>query len=191
MIVIILGGIEIDNIKHEGEIQVLDENSVINSDSLLINKNDIETLIEYYLSSELADKKVVLFRFANTDYYSESAYVQLNGEFVSHPVDSNYTYVAQQTVFFDFDVIELTFNKDGKYMVIPVVASPIDIIGDFNPPPRKCDWLKLLIAIIALILLVWFLELVGVMPLIKKLIWFVITAPFKFIKWLIDKFRGD
>ena len=41
-------------------------------------------------------------------------------------------YCAQQTVFLNFDVIELTFSKEGKEVVIPTVMSPIDIVNGFE-----------------------------------------------------------
>ena len=77
--------------------------------------------------------RIILFRFANTDYYAAPAF--RSG--YSGSINDTDTYVAQQTVFLDFDIIDLTFNKDGVYTVIPVVASPTDVIKDFDPPCRR------------------------------------------------------
>ena len=43
-------------------------------------------------------------------------------------------YYAQQTIFLNFDIIQLTFNKEGVLTVIPVVSDPIDIINPYTPP---------------------------------------------------------
>lgn len=79
-------------------------------------------------------------------------------------------YVAEQTVYLDFDLIETTFYKEGVYTVIPVVSSPIDILGPVTPslpddPIRSgcadsSAWgmsLTLLLIIVALILITWVL----------------------------------
>ena len=61
-------------------------------------------------------------------------------------------YVAQQSVFFDFDVIDLTFNKDGVYTVIPAVSDPIDIVNDLTSPTDMGDDGLGILGIILLIL---------------------------------------
>ena len=149
---------------------------------ILVNADNVDELKEFYAQSVKNNKRVVLFRFANTDYYTAKAYVP----HVSN-VDNTDTYVAQQTVFFDFDVIELTFNKEGVYRVIPVVASPIDIINSYTAPPLEFDWLKALIGlvlVIVLIILLW-----PLLPSVIKFIGWVITLPFKIIKWVINLFK--
>lgn len=105
--------------------------SEIISNNLLINYHDVLRLREFVSLSSLADKKVVLFRFATSDYFSDSLTIRnnSNGQHIS-----NQTYMAWQSVYLDFDIIQLTFNKDGLYTVIPVVASPIDIINPVTPP---------------------------------------------------------
>ncbi len=153
---------------------LVNDKSIV-SDNLFIFEDHVDDFKEYYVSETLKGNKVILFRFANTDYYA----CNVDGR--------DDTYVAQQTLFFNFDIIELTFNKDGKYMVIPVVADPIDIASDITSPPPKFNWLKLIIAIFALFLLLWFLQITGILPLIQNVFWFIITAPFKFIGWLFKR----
>ena len=116
------------------------------SKTLLINQNDIEDLSAYYYAESAKGNHVILFRFANTDYFTAPA----GRTGVSE--DKADTYVASQTVFLDFDIIELTFNSDGTYKVIPVVSSPIDIINDFTAPPTTLNLLKLILFILAVVL---------------------------------------
>ena len=47
--------------------------------------------------------------------------------------DTN-AYLCQMWVQLDFDIIDLTFTKNGVETVIPVIMSPMDIVPDLNPP---------------------------------------------------------
>lgn len=106
----------------------------------------------------------ILFRFAVTDYYASTARFDTagddtwQGEIAMSDPDG---YVAQQTVFLNFDIIYLTFRKDGTEKVIGVVASPIDIINGLDPPddldvPKTgCNWWAAIAYIILAILIVW------------------------------------
>ncbi len=80
-----------------------------------------------------AGNRFVLFRFAKTDYYSSKAYFDSEENDAFTSCDG---YVAQETVFLDFDIISLTFrDESGKETVISVVSNPIDIFNgtDANP----------------------------------------------------------
>lgn len=149
------------------------------SSRLLVNVDDVPHLKEFYDKEVGNGNRVILFRFANTDYYCAPA-------FTPHTeiITNTDTYVAQQTVFFDFDIIELTFNKDGVYRVIPVVSSPTDIINGFSQPPTQLEWWKIILAVLLIILLV--IILWPIMPYIVRFIWWLICLPFKLITWLIQ-----
>lgn len=108
------------------------------SAELFIDENDISAFKEYATAATLRDETTHLFRFAQTDYYSEMGRTTTKNSF-SGTKDSAMR--AQETVFFDFTVISLTFNKEGVYRVIPAVSDPIDIIADITPPPEGSFWL--------------------------------------------------
>lgn len=141
------------------------------SKRLLINSDDVDELKDFFGAAEKNDERVILFRFANTDYYCAPA-------FAPHVqnITKTDTYVAQQTVFLDFDIIELTFNKDGVYHVIPVVSSPMDIVNGFTPPPPKFEWWKVILALLILVLL-----FVLIYPILPHVISFVIFI----FKWVV------
>lgn len=165
------------------------------SSTLLINGSDesLDDFKDFYKESVKDDKTVVLFRFAQTDYLNlpVMAYNSATGKSLSGGVYGKDTYIVQESVFLNFDIIELTFNKAGAYTVIPVVSNPIDIYNDITIPSSGYDWFKIIIALLLLILLLVILNSTGILPLIGKIVVFIITAPFKFIGWLIDKFKGD
>ena len=150
--------------------------------TLLVNEDDVSDLKDFYDNAVDNNERVILFRFANTDYFCDEANVSDSEE--------QHSYVAQQTVFFDFDIIELTFNKDGVYHVIPVVSSPMDIINGFTPPPEEFQWWKIVVALLILILIIYLcypaipfivkLVVVGIKFVIKMLI-----LPFKILAELL------
>ena len=73
---------------------------------------------------------MVLFRFASTSY--DTAPCQVYGDtLLGRGVFREDVYVAKETLFLDFDVIDLTFGKDK---VIPAVSSPINVISGVDPP---------------------------------------------------------
>lgn len=99
------------------------------SSTLLVNASDVSDFKASFGNSVLEDSSLVLFRFATNDYYSQKVLRTGN-----ETLGQEDTYIAQQTVFKDFDIIQLTFHRDGIYKVIPVVSSPLDIINAITPP---------------------------------------------------------
>ncbi len=109
------------------------------SSSLLIDKTDVADFKAYAAAAETKGQTTHLFRFAQTDYYSEMGGTKIKYD---NNIDSPTTcdaMRAQQTVFYDFTVISLTFSKDGVYKVIPAASSPIDIINDVTGPMQGGD----------------------------------------------------
>ena len=154
------------------------------AERLLINANDVSDLKAFYTVEEGKGNRVILFRFANTDYYAAPAF--RSG--YSGSIHDTDTYVAQQTVFLDFDIIDLTFNKDGVYTVIPAVSSPMDIINDFDPPAEEFQWWKMVLSILMIALLI--VVLVPTMPYIVQFVmWAFVTPIQKLIRWIKSKRR--
>lgn len=113
------------------------------ADRLMCQLSDVEKLRSAY---ETEEEILVMFRFAVSDYMaaqgSTSKYETWNNPGLDD-LESSPSYIAQQSVFLDFDIIQLTFkNDDEKMTVIPAVASPIDIIDPITPPTdfSNGDW---------------------------------------------------
>ena len=96
---------------------------------------------------------------------------------------SSRSYMAWESVFFDFDVIDLTFNKEGVYTVIPVVSDPIDVVNGLTSPTDMEDDGVNILALIALILIliVVLVVLMPVLPYIAKGVVWLVCLPFKAI----------
>ena len=173
------------------------------AERLLVNINDVDAIkAEYNNAATISgandeEKVVVLFRFATSDYYSEAVdIIEPNAGFLWS--DKHYegeAYIAQESVFFDFDIIQLTFNKEGVYTVIPVVASPIDVVNDITPPvnmPGELEWWKILLALVLIVLLV--VLLAPVLPyILQGILWVCnqIGRGFKALKRVFRKRKNN
>ena len=159
------------------------------SDRLLVHANDVDAIKAAYndavtvSGADDEEKVLVLFRFATSDYYSEEAdIIKLNNFLWIDKKITGQAYVAQESVFFDFDIIQLTFNKEGEHTVIPVVASPIDIVNDVTRPVNMSSglpWWQALLAALSLILLLFILW--PVLPQIINFVVWLVLLPFKAI----------
>ncbi|MBQ7339223.1 MAG: hypothetical protein IJW43_00010 [Clostridia bacterium] len=168
------------------------------SNRLFVSQSDVEDLKTYYNANK-ENSTVYLFRYQVSDYVSQEATLFEEGSSLGfevwNEVDTN-AYFFQETINLDFDIIDVTFSTGEVETVIPVVSNPIDVVPDGTPPvytesDEGFDFFKLIVGLLLLILLLYFLSATGALPLIGNVLVWILTAPFKFIKWLIDKFRGD
>lgn len=207
-----------DNITDQTPILVLDKDEYLSgnnqdvSDRLFVNYNDVDKIKSAYNQAKTNKEKVILFRFAVSDYYSSDHTQIIKFEEGENWIGENWgenfyydqAYRAKESVFLDFDIIQLTFNKEGVYTVIPVVASPIDIVDDITPPynPAKDKdglpwwvWVLIVIAIIiAVLLIIKYLPYIlkGLFYLIKYLfigIYYVLASPYYLIRWIVNRGR--
>ena len=104
------------------------------ADQLMCQVSDVERLREAY---QMEGEVLVLFRFSVSDYISAQGSMSKYETWDNPGLDdfeSSPAYLAQQSVFLNFDIIQLTFNDNGDMTVIPVVSDPIDIIDPITPP---------------------------------------------------------
>ncbi len=153
---------------------------------LYVHTDDFGEFEKFYKANK-ATKNVFLLRFAVTDYYSNMQTVLTDATWYnpstwqSGTKDTKSTYMAWETVFLDFDIIELTFKRDTTETIIPVVASPIDVVGGITAPIEKdgIAWGKLILALLALILIV--VVLAPILPYVIRAVIWMISLPFKAI----------
>lgn len=99
--------------------------------------------------------------------------------------------MARETVFLDFDIIELTFLRDTTETIIPVVASPIDIVGGISAPIEEdggnaFKWILGLLFLIVLLVI-----LMPVLPYIIKAIVWVLMLPVRLIQAVVKAFHKE
>ena len=126
------------------------------SEKFYVGKEDVKRIKENARKDLKKDKVPVLLRFAITDYYASTARFDYAEEDAFEMSEQD-GYVAQETVFLNFDVISLTFvDPDGAgAVVIGAVSDPIDIINGLTPPSdlkvEETSWFKIVVRLVLLI----------------------------------------
>ncbi len=159
--------------------------------NLYIDESDYTEFKSYYDKATKKKETVYLFRYYQSDYtcYEAIEYERGKGDWTLLGTEFDYKYVdtnayfMQMWVQLDFDIIDLTFTKDGVKTVIPVIMSPMDIAADGAPPvittKNNLKWWQILLGIIALIFIIWLL--LKLSPLIVFVVGKVVVLPFKAI----------
>ena len=195
------------------------------ADRLYIAEEDVAELRAEFALGQLKKENTVLFRFDTSTYDCQYAGVYIipdsNTELpregvlvgayipVQRYVENDYNaaefdeVLISETVYLDFDIISLTFkDEEENETVLPVVSSPIDVIGGYTPPldtdyhtGGDSTWVWILIAVVvAVVLILLLIFCPQVFVIIFKAIFFVISLPFRAIAALvkaIQKSRAD
>ena len=123
------------------------------SERFFVGKEDVARIKKNAKEDLAHDKVPVLLRFAVTDYYASTARFDYAEEDTFEMSDHD-GYVAQETVFLDFDVLSLTFDSGYREHIIGVVAEPIDIINGLTPPSdlkvEETSWFKIVVRLVLL-----------------------------------------
>lgn len=142
------------------------------ADKMLIAVEDVPSFKQYVQTSISNDGTVVLFRFANTEYYSNVAH----GYSPEDGWIEDIAFTAEENVFLNFDIMTLGFYDGYEYTVIPVVSSPIDIVSDIVGPvfpdllPTLDGWgimdyiyfaLMVIVAVLILVVLYGLLDMIS------------------------------
>lgn len=117
------------NVSPFEEVKQTSLNSSSIASDLLINENDIESFKTFCNVSYGKKEVPYLFRFAVSDYYSRPVTRSTTSG------SSDDSYLAQETVFFDFNIITMTFKGEEDYYTLAVMHSPVDVIAGVEPPP--------------------------------------------------------
>lgn len=167
-------------------------------DNYFIAESDYNDFRDYVKAAKNKKETVYLFRYYQSEYfavelvegkYKTGLHMETIGD-MNRPVYGRYftdtdtnAYLCQMWVQLDFDIIDLTFTKDGVETVIPVIMSPMDIAADGTPPlvttKDGSAWWKIILGIIAFVIIV--LLLLKFAPAVVFVIGKVILFPFKCI----------
>ena len=108
---------------------------------LLVAESRIEGLRQYQSEAAAQDRIVYILRVGVTNYRAcevEFHDSREGGWFQSSKIDDGY--IAQDTVYLDFDIIHLGFVLKDKVTIIAAVSDPIDIFVTPTPPPDMDDF---------------------------------------------------
>lgn len=163
------GKLETETISNLSPIVIVDDSAVIGShatiaERLCIDESDVSDFLQTFNQNKVEGKKTVLFRFAVTDYETYNLWAECNKTFHCG-IHNEVGYLAQQTVFLDFDIIWLKFIKAGQSTVIPCVSSPIDVFHGLTPPlePGNNLWAIIIAVVVVVVLVIVLFKLLKVL----------------------------
>lgn len=165
-------------------------------DEFFIAETDYNDFRDYVKAAKNKNETVYLFRYKQSEYfavelvegkYKTGLHMETIGD-LTRPVYGTYftdidtnAYLCQMWVQLDFDIIDLTFTKDGVETVIPVIMSPMDIAADAAPPlvttKDRANILGIILGIIVFIVIV--ILLLKFCPVVIFVIGKVLLFPFK------------
>lgn len=163
-------------------------------DSLLISPSDYDEFKRAYDKAIIEEETMFLFRYRVAPYISVNANCYLFNKLgTGSTVASKNHYFFETYVSLNFDVIDVSFVKDGVETFIPVAVSPMDHIPTATGPTEIKDlydtdgvvnWLKVILIILLSAVVVWILNKIGLLPYVMKGIYYIITWPYYLIKWI-------
>ena len=181
-------------------IQIVDDDNVQDLEGKLYLDNRYKTDVKkMYKEAKSRGDNMYVFHFAASDYNSYQVYSCSN--FWDGPKQWVFGsdeggFVCREDIFMDFDMLQMTFERDGVQTVLPVQMSPINLIGelqlpdDYNPPEGIPKWVIIVIAIMLIVLSLAFLPvllpiLLPVLRWVLKALAWVVLLPFRLLWWLL------
>ena len=156
----------------------------------LVNIADVTAIKNAYSSAKSRNETLFLFRFDISDYFAKNQTLYYYDTTLIdewEPSDAT-AMVCMQSYYADFDIISLTFDKNGVETVIPVVHTPKDFVGDITTPSEvkpMIKWDALIGVVLGLVLLFLFRK-----P-ISSGVGVVAEGISKGVKWLKNKKDND
>lgn len=110
------------------------------SDVLYFAESDESNLRNCLAKADASDQSMYLVRFNVSQYYQRSLAARFNGK--SYGGDNSVAYVAEQDIYLNLHVLELTYkNESGVETTVPVTSNHIDCIADLTAekPPEQIN----------------------------------------------------
>ena len=105
------------------------------SKEYFVGEFDVNEFRAYCVAETAKDNTVVVFHFAATEFSSEKLSIGTNGP-LGRTKFSNFAYKVEQTLFLNFDVIDMAFTDEetGYVTVLPVAQTSMNVFGDAPAP---------------------------------------------------------
>lgn len=149
----VFGGYDVDTLWDSVKaIVVVDDEDLSGSNAeiasrLFVSEQDVDSIKEEYSLAQTNNERLVLMRFGCSTYYSMPCYDSFlpkagnsDDDLVKDVLykfaegDRESGYIANETVYLNFDIISLFFNLNDVETEIPVVSSPTNAIAGISPP---------------------------------------------------------
>ena len=177
------------------------------SDVLYFAESDESNLRNCLAKADASDQSMYLVRFNVSQYYQRDLAARFNGKSYNDG-DESVAYVAEQDIYLNLHVLELTYkNESGVKTTVPVTSNHIDCIADLTaekPPEKVNDDAKddllgkikdqfarfgkifaLILGIVAVVLIAVF-----VVPVVSPIFKAIFNTIGSFFRWIGEKFKG-
>lgn len=178
-----VGGSKGVNLKNLQRFSFLDIDKIKDEENeYCLSKTTIDYLISWLKNPiTLSDNDPYIIRYSVKEFYKKQ--YQHQGNLGQIWFDYEYKLYSMT----DIDVITCTFLKNGKTYTLPVVSNTNNqYVGTDIVPNNDWKWVLALISFLLVLLI-----LIPVLPYLIQLIAWIITLPFKLIKWIINLFKKD
>lgn len=145
--------------------------------NLYVDSYYSSALKEAYKQAATSDCQLMLLHFDQSQYFSDYVHeADAALDFLNDEVG----FVARENIYMDFDILDLSFEGDGENIIIPVAASPINVISPLQSPiDDGWPWWVYLLIVLAVLLLLSLL-FGGITVVVK-----VLLLPVKLAVWLL------
>lgn len=177
------------------------------SDVLYFAESDESNLRNCLAKADASDQSMYLVRFNVSQYYQRDLAARFNGKSYNDG-DESVAYVAEQDIYLNLHVLELTYkNESGVETTVPVTSNHIDCIADLTveKPPEQINQeagrdlfgalidkfkqfgkiLAMILGIVAVVLIAVF-----VVPVASPIFKAIFNAISSFFRWIGEKFKG-
>ena len=177
------------------------------SDVLYFAESDESNLRNCLAKANASDQSMYLVRFNVSQYYQRDLAARFNGKSYNDG-DESVAYVAEQDIYLNLHVLELTYkNESGVETTVPVTSNHIDCIADLTveKPPEQINQeagrdlfgalidkfkqfgkiLAMILGIVAVVLIAVF-----VVPVVSPIFKAIFNAIGNFFRWIGEKFKG-
>ena len=158
--------------------QRVTENALINPEAtLLVDQSYKKELTDALAKADQNEEDLMIFHFASCDYNA----IPVSAKYSSFRTEKD-LYACREQLYMGFDILQITCEKNGENVVVPVAAAPINVIGKlqfFSKIKDVPKWVIILIAILILFAVVILCP--ALLPLLVK----VVVLPFRLLWWLI------
>lgn len=100
------------------------------SEKYYVDKYEVPSIKAFMLVQQEEDKDVWLLRYDCCEYFSATALMMHNSE----------AFVAQESVYLDFDILSFRFAQGEQKYTIANVASPQDVFNDLSGTNEPLTW---------------------------------------------------
>lgn len=158
--------------------QRVTENALINPEAmLLVDQSYKKELTDALAKADQNEEDLMIFHFASCDYNA----IPVSAKYSSFRTEKD-LYACREQLYMGFDILQITCEKNGENVVVPVAAAPINVTGKlqfFSKIKDVPKWVIILIAILILFAVVILCP--ALLPLLVK----VAVLPLKLLWWLL------